>query len=1236
MPSFLRLTGLTLFVTAVALVTPVTAIRQQPSSNRVLPDLDIRDGRPSQAPSPQADAELRQAAQAGPRRVRVHPFTSGIRVLESPGITMRPTAPAAAVRNIVASLANRLGLENDDLASLDLQRDYFTQSNGLRTVTFGQLVDGVPVFDGVITIHVDRSGNIVRVTSSAGRIEGRRRAAQIAVEQAVNAAAANIRPELPFTAARIGDAGGAAAFGRGGFRRDLTASLTWLPVDGVLRLAWHVTVEPDSDSELYDVLIDAVTGEVLLRRNRVQFVEGTGRVMQSTAMNALDPRRLDPTPVGQPGTGCPPPANYFVRSLNAPFRDPATVVFDTGRLSGNNAHVFRGSPTTEGAMGTFDGTKWNFDFPFNSPDSAETALFFALNFAHDFFYDLGFDEAAGNFQVDNFNRGGSGGDPVKGNARAFGRNNANYVNAPDGTSPKINMFLWDNSNCWGEDVDFDGFADADGDYDFDIILHEYHHGVSLRLASSWSGPEAGAMGEGGGDFFAYSVNGNTLLAEYAFPGGLRTVNARTYAEWSCNQGLYCDVHNNGELWANVLWDTRERFRTDRVRGTEASGINEVHQLYVDALKLAPPAPTMLDMRDAMLQDDTLRNPAGARSADFCRLWESFARRGMGFAARDTADTGFNSVVADFSVPDGCVAPPSLPVVTVTVDVPTAREAGLVPGQFRLSRSVVSNEAMTVQYSISGTALNGTDYLAVPLSATIPAGAADVVLPIVPIDDTVVEANETVLLRLRSGGPYVVGSPSSGTVTILSDDVAPDLMVSSLTIPQRGAPGLVFLVTDTTINQGTGTAPSSTTSFYLSINSVLEASDPVVATRLVPELAAGTSSTGTTSVTLPDGLAPGSYSLFAKADGPGAVGETNEFNNARFGFIQIGPDITVAALSGPATAGAGSTIAVSDTTSNSGLGTASASITRFFLSADFNLDAGDVLLQGRAVPALDGGTSSTASTSLTIPAMTQDGTYYLIAKADGTDAVAESNETNNTRTVLIRVGPDLVISAATVPARAAAGSSIDVTETTQNSGTGNAVASTTGIYLSTNSLLDSADVRLGTRAVPALAPGASSARTTSVTLPPVSAGTWYLLINADDERSVTETVETNNTRIISMLVGPDLSVASFTLPFTVAAGSTVSVGDSVKNLGAAAAGASVIRFYLSANSTFDSGDTLLGERAVGSLGAGLTSSGTTPVSIPSGLSGSYYLFAIADGTNVVEEASETNNTFIRLVQITPGS
>jgi subtilase family serine protease len=492
----------------------------------------------------------------------------------------------------------------------------------------------------------------------------------------------------------------------------------------------------------------------------------------------------------------------------------------------------------------------------------------------------------------------------------------------------------------------------------------------------------------------------------------------------------------------------------------------------------------------------------------------------------------------------------------------------------------------------------------------------------------------VLLTVRSGGPYIIGSPSSGTVTIASDDVAADLSVSSVTVPAQGGAGLTIQVTDTTSNLGSGAAPASTTLFYLSSNATLDTADPIVGTRTVPALASGAASMATTSITLPDPLSPGSYTLFVKADGPGALIESNEFNNVRFGFIQIGADFTMSGLSGPATAGAGSTIVISDTTSNLGLGAAPASVTRFYLSADFTLDASDVLLQGRSVPALAGGASSSATTTVTIPASTADGAYFLIAKADGPGAVAESNETNNTRTVLLRIGPDLAVTAATAPARVAAGSSIDVTETTQNIGTGSASASTTGFYLSTNALLDASDVRIGSRTVPALGAGGSDARTTTMALPAVSAGTWYLLVNADDGRTITETLETNNTRAVTLLVGPDLNVASFSLPFSVAAGSTVTVSDSVKNIGAANATASVIRFYLSSNALLDADDQVLGSRAVPALAAGAISSGTTSIVIPGGLSGSYYLFAVADGTSVVAEASETNNAFLRVVQITP--
>ena len=295
----------------------------------MLPDFDVRENRPPQAPSPQTEAEVRRARDNGRPRVRVHPFTGGVQVLDRPGVNVPRAMAAPALRNVVASLADRLGLDDGDLASLTVLRDYVTRSNGIRTVAFAQNVDGVPVFDAFVTVHLNGSGEIVRITSSAGTDGRAAGAAQVAAEQAVTAAAANIRPELTFLPTRVGDARGVARFARGQFRRDLVSSLTWLPVDGVLRLAWQINVNRRANPRLTTSLIDATTGEVLLRRNRVHFAEGSGRIMQSAAVRALDPRRLDPMPIGQPGSECPPPSNYLVRSLNAPFRDSSSILFGT-------------------------------------------------------------------------------------------------------------------------------------------------------------------------------------------------------------------------------------------------------------------------------------------------------------------------------------------------------------------------------------------------------------------------------------------------------------------------------------------------------------------------------------------------------------------------------------------------------------------------------------------------------------------------------------------------------------------------------------------------------------------------------------------------------------------------------------------------------------------------------------------------------------------------------------------
>ena len=65
--------------------------------------------------------------------------------------------------------------------------------------------------------------------------------------------------------------------------------------------------------------------------------------------------------------------------------------------------------------------------------------------------------------------------------------------------------------------------------------------------------------------------------------------------------------------------------------------------------------------------------------------------------------------------------------------------------------------------------------------------------------------------------------------------------------------------------------------------------------------------------------------------------------------------------------------------------------------------------------------------------TATGSYWIIAKADGPGTVGESNENNNTRMVLVRVGPDLTVTALTAPGIAGAGSTVSVNITTKNSG-----------------------------------------------------------------------------------------------------------------------------------------------------------------------------------------------------------
>jgi uncharacterized delta-60 repeat protein len=354
-------------------------------------------------------------------------------------------------------------------------------------------------------------------------------------------------------------------------------------------------------------------------------------------------------------------------------------------------------------------------------------------------------------------------------------------------------------------------------------------------------------------------------------------------------------------------------------------------------------------------------------------------------------------------------------------------------------------------------------------------------------------------------------------------------------------------------------------------------------------------------------------------------------------VTTSSDLVVSALTGPATAGAGFAITLNETTGNIGVAPAGGTSTRYYLSSDTAIGAGDVLLGGRSLAGLAPSGSSAGATNVTIPAGTVNGSYFIVARADDLNQALESNEGNNTRALAIRIGPDLRVSSLTASTYATAGGTISISDTTANlSASSPAGASTTRFYLSTNTTLDAADIPLGFRAVPALASGASSAGATLVTIPAGTAtGTYNILAEADDAHVLAEKNEANNLSSRILRVGPDLVTAVRSIAGTPRAGTTISVQDLTSDPSTVAAPQSTTGYYLSTDNRLDVTDVRIGSRAVPALAAGGSSLASGQAVIPAGtVPGAYFILAVADYPKVIVESNEGNNANAFPITVVP--
>ena len=218
-------------------------------------------------------------------------------------------------------------------------------------------------------------------------------------------------------------------------------------------------------AKYYSYVISALDSELLFRNNLQShadfsykaFADSTGKFIPFDSLIGTDD---SPQPSGKNDEFTPSfvsPNTISLQNIEFSKNDPWLADSATVTL-GNNVDAFVDQVAPEGfnagdLRASVNGNnQFNYTYdPSLNPDAntnqqmaAIVNSFYITNFLHDWFYDVGFNEAAGNAQNSNFGRGGIGSDALIVQGQSFsGRNNAGMTTPADGAAPVMQLLVFD-------------------------------------------------------------------------------------------------------------------------------------------------------------------------------------------------------------------------------------------------------------------------------------------------------------------------------------------------------------------------------------------------------------------------------------------------------------------------------------------------------------------------------------------------------------------------------------------------------------------------------------------------------------------------------------------------------------------------------------------------------------------------------------------------------------------------
>ncbi len=376
-------------------------------------------------------------------------------------------------------------LTSSDIEDMEISNMYKSKKSGLTHIYFKQRHNEIALQNAILNVNITEEGEVLYV-GKRFETDLQSKVLETSSNLSANEALQFVFNDLGITNSLPRSIEGNSQYKFKYFKDevskfDIPVELTYVKNKAGIQLVWSIIIDPSTNIDMWEYHIDATTGAIVNKKDMLihcsfeknPFHNHDAHCRVENSNHNVKHQTAEMNSAAMAGT-----YRVFALPTESPIHGDHVLVTDPNDLiaspfgwhdtngdadpeftitRGNNVHAFpdRDGDGVSAGDEPDGGMTLTFDYPYTADgealdniDAATVNLFYMNNAMHDFNYLYGFDEAAGNFQLNTYSNGGIGNDHVlayaQAGADAGALNNATFGTPPDGGNPSMNMFVWDN------------------------------------------------------------------------------------------------------------------------------------------------------------------------------------------------------------------------------------------------------------------------------------------------------------------------------------------------------------------------------------------------------------------------------------------------------------------------------------------------------------------------------------------------------------------------------------------------------------------------------------------------------------------------------------------------------------------------------------------------------------------------------------------------------------------------